>query len=559
VKLGLGLGLAGSFALVALVARADVIEVGPGDDVEAAMAMLAPGDELVLQGGTYTLTERFGVNLSGTASAPIVVRAKDGERPHLTRAGADQNLIDVDMAEYVTFRGIEFSGGSAGIRISGARFFTIEDCEIHDTGDVALRANDTGVVYESMRILRNHIHHTNNTGEGMYLGCNNDGCQFANALIEGNYVHHTNQASVEQGDGIELKEGSYNNVVRDNVIHDTNYPCILTYSTAGNGPPNVIERNLLYNCGDHAIQSAADAVIRNNVILGAGSDGIAMQPHQSGSPSNLVVVHNTVIDADGSALSVRSPTGSVLVANNALYTDGSTALLLNGAVDMVTVSGNVVQGSVQGTSSGFTDGDLAADFVDAMFSGMPPNDVFPAAGGALVGTGDADHVVDDDFNGTARDGAADVGAYRFATGGNPGWTLGPGLKGTAAPGGGDAGSGGSAGSDAGAGAGGGAGASAGAGGRAGGGGRAEAGGGASGRAGGGGAGAGGGAAGGEAPDGGVGAGGRDDSGCSCRIAGAQRGERRAAALWLALAIAVVAGALRRGFRRWGTRALGGSR
>ena len=108
---------------------------------------------------------------------------------------------------------------------------------------------------------------TNGTGEGMYLGCNSDECRVVNSLIEGNYVHHTNGPSVEQGDGIELKEGSYGNVIRDNVIHDTNYPGIITYSTLGHGPANIIEGNLIWNSNDNAIQSAADVVIRNNIVL----------------------------------------------------------------------------------------------------------------------------------------------------------------------------------------------------------------------------------------------------------------------------------------------------
>ena len=106
-----------------------------------------------------------------------------------------------------------------------------------------ISANSSGT-YEGLKILRNHIHHTNGTGEGMYLGCNSNGCRVANSLIEGNYVHHTNGPNVSQGDGIELKEGSYGNTIRDNVIHDTNYPGIITYSTVGNGAANVIEGNV---------------------------------------------------------------------------------------------------------------------------------------------------------------------------------------------------------------------------------------------------------------------------------------------------------------------------
>ena len=411
-------------------ARAEVFYAEPSDDidqVEATINSLEPGDELVLSGGTYTLGGRFSFSLQGTENAPILIRAAGGETPHLHRPNASQNIIDIDDAQYVTIRGIEFSGGSAGIRISGARFLTIEDCEVHDTNDVALRANDGGVTYESLRILRNHIHHTNHTGEGMYLGCNNAGCEVVNSLIEGNYIHHTNQASVTQGDGIELKEGSFGNVIRDNVIHDTNYPCILTY--ASNGAPNTIERNAMWNCGDHGIQSAADAIIRNNLILGAKADGIAMQPHQAGSPSELVVVHNTVVNASGDAMSLRGISGSVVIANNALYAQDGRAFYASGTSGL-TFDGNVGMGSVSGGSLTIQPGDLDADFVDASFGGAPPMDLFPAATGALVGTGAPAHVVEDDFNGTRRDGIADVGAYAFSEGGNPGWSLSKAFKST---------------------------------------------------------------------------------------------------------------------------------
>ena len=344
-------------------AAAEAFRATPQDDVETLMNELGPGDELVLAGGTYTLSGRFSLSVAGTAEAPIVIRAQEGETPHLHRPAPDQNIIDIDDAAYVTLRGIRFSGGSAGVRISKARFLTIEACEIHDTGDVALRANDTGATYEALRIVGNHIHHTNHTGEGMYLGCNHGGCEVVDSVIERNYVHHTNQASVTQGDGIELKEGSSGNIIRDNVIHDTNYPCILTY--ASNGTPNVIERNVMWGCGDHGIQSAADAVIRNNIVLSAGADGIAMQPHQSGSPSNLVVRHNTIVKASGNAMSLRGISGSVVVANNALYAQAGSAFHANGSAGLV-FAGNVGVGQVSSPLT-ILHGDLTTDFVGASF------------------------------------------------------------------------------------------------------------------------------------------------------------------------------------------------
>ena len=290
-----------------------------------------PGDELVLGGGTYNMSSAFRVTVVGTQQQPITIRAKTGERPRIHMSTGAQNIIEVSASRYVIFRGIEFTGGSHGIRLMDSDFVTIEECEIHETGDVALSANSGGT-YEGLRILRNHIHHTHGTGEGMYLGCNSNGCRVANSLIEGNYIHHTNGADVEQGDGIEIKEGSYGNIVRDNVIHDTNYPGIITYSTVGNGPPNVLEGNVIWNTNDNAIQSAADVIMRNNIVLG----NIALQSHEHGSPGNIQIVHNTIINS-GAGIEVRNVVGPVLIANNAVYSEGTSAIrLISGNLGLVT-------------------------------------------------------------------------------------------------------------------------------------------------------------------------------------------------------------------------------
>ena len=405
------------------------VDITPSGDLRAAIAALRPGEELVLAGGTYALSSGFRVTVAGTQAQPIVMRAKTGERAIINQTSGAQNVIEISASRYFVVRGIEFTGGSHGIRLMDSDFVTIEDCEIHGTGDVALSANSGGT-YEGLKILRNHIHHTNGTGEGMYLGCNNDDCRVANSLIANNYIHHTNGPTVEQGDGIELKEGSYGNVIRDNVIHDTNYPGILTYSAVGNGPANLIEGNLIWNSNDNAIQSAADAIIRNNIVL----DGpITLQSHQAGSPTNMQVVNNTII-TEGDAIEVRNVIGPVLIANNAIYSQSGTAIrLLSGNLGQVTVAGNVGHGGIEGASSGFTEGrGIAADLVNAHY-GVPPIDVFPKTGSALIGAAAAQYVPAIDFNSTSRTGSTDVGAYRYVATGNPGWTLAAGFKGGKRP------------------------------------------------------------------------------------------------------------------------------
>jgi hypothetical protein len=410
-----------------LPSEAATVEISPGSDVRSAIASLGPGDELVLRGGTYNFSSRFVVTAVGTPAQPIVMRGATGETAVINMTTGSQNVIEIDSSQYLVLRNLHITGGSHGIRLMNSDFVTLEENEIYETGDVALSANSGGT-YEGLLIRRNHIHHTNGTGEGMYLGCNSNACRVADSVIEWNYIHHTNRSTVEQGDGIELKEGSYGNVIRHNVVHDTNYPGIITYSTMGNGPANVIEANVIWNTNDYAIQSAADSIIRNNIVLGAS---ISLQSHQGGSPSNQQIVHNTVI---GASIEVRNVVGSVVIANNAVYANGSAAVrLISGSLGLVTVAGNVGVGGISGGSGGYVEGDgLGADFADAHFNGAPPIDLFPSAGSALRNAAVAAYVTTSDFNGTPRSGTADAGAYAYAPGGNPGWALTAGLKGGAA-------------------------------------------------------------------------------------------------------------------------------
>lgn len=423
-RIGNGAALAlAAFVSLGGVGVAAEIEIGPSGNLESAIADLAPGDTLVLRGGTYTFDGNMTWTANGTSAAPVIIRGKAGERAVLTQATGLQNVVEIRNSSYLVVERLTFTGGSHGIRLMNSDYVTIQDCEIYETGDVAISAN-AGGTYEGLRLLRNHIHHTNGTGEGMYLGCNNDSCRVANSLVEGNYIHHTNRASVLQGDGIELKEGSYGNTIRDNVIHDTKYPGIIAYSARGNGAPNLIEGNVVWNVFDNTVQIAADAVFRNNIVLG----NVALQAHQSGSPSNLEIVHNTIVTS-GSGIQVRNVSGPVLVANNAIYAQGTAIRLISGNTSLVTVAGNVGDGGLSGGSGGFVTGNgIAVDLAGADYSGEPPIDVFPASGSALIGAGDSRFSVQRDFNGDSRDGSVDVGAYRYAGAGNPGWAVQPGFK-----------------------------------------------------------------------------------------------------------------------------------
>lgn len=294
---------------------------------------------------------------------------------------------------------------------------------------MALSANGGGDTYEHLIIRHNHIRYTDGAGSGIALGCNRDACRVFNSLVENNYIHHTDGPNVTQGTGIGIGEGSYQITVRDNVIHDTKaHPCIITDSTLGRGGPNVIEGNFLWDCHDHGIQATADAVIRNNVILRASWDGIRSHPHEDGTPSNLEIVHNTVLAPTHNAIRIEGITGPVVIANNALFAEVGNAIHVTGDTTQLTVASNVGSGGTSGIDTGFDGNASVPTDLQAASYGALPQEVFPSEVSRLIGAADPAYLVENDFNATPRADAPDVGAYKWNAGGNPGWKLGETFK-----------------------------------------------------------------------------------------------------------------------------------
>ncbi len=409
-------------------ALANVVEITPADNYRSAMQSLIAGDTLILHGGSYPLSSFFELVLIGTAEAPIKIRAAEAEQPVIYYVNASQNIVNIRNSSYLIIDGIEFSGGSRGIRLQASSDITMRNCHVHHTAANAISANDIGSDYARLIFIHNEIDHAGQTAEGFYLGCNDDECRIHDSLIANNHIHDLTGPTVNQGDGIEIKAGSYANIVRDNVIHDTAYPGITLYHTNGNGAPNIIERNVIWNSGDNAIQVTADAIVRNNIVLSATAHGIDAHPSQGGAVGNLIIVNNTVLKANGDAIHINDVSGSVLIANNALYADNGRAVYADGMTSQVAMLGNVGKGSLSGVNGGFNaTGNIMTDFASANYSGTPPMDLVPIQG-PLVGTANTANLASDDFNLRLRSPQADVGAYRTDAAGNTGWPLQAGFK-----------------------------------------------------------------------------------------------------------------------------------
>jgi hypothetical protein len=406
------------------------------EEFETVANSLKPGDELVLYSGTYSQTARRAVTVKGTAEEPITICAAEDQEPLLTHpkdVAARYNNIEFVDCEYLTIRGIYFKGGSSGVRFIRGHHITFEDCQISHTRNNALTMNSGDC--DAFIIRRNHIHHTgllehgSTEGEGMYIGSHDGSCITTNSLIEGNYIHHTRGTSIGGNDGIEIKFGSYGNIVRDNVIHDTNigtkYPGIFVY---GDGKDiNIVEGNVIWNAGE-GIQVVSDAIIRNNIIFNCLATGITAAPHAAvPHMQNVKIVNNTIVNHPKGVLLRWNNAEKMIFANNAVYCPDSTAIDTSG-IGNSTFSSNYIAGRMVGAAldgSAFCDGGT----IETAFAASADHDYWPGPTSMLIGNADPDYVPELDFNHTTRNPPFDVGAYEWEfTLKNPGWRIKDGFK-----------------------------------------------------------------------------------------------------------------------------------
>jgi hypothetical protein len=406
------------------------------EEFETIANSLKPGDELVLYGGTYSQNARRAVTAKGTAAAPIIIRGAEGQEPLLTHpeeVATRYNNIEFVDCEYLIIRGIYFKGGSSGVRFIRGHHIKFEDCQISHTQNNALTMNSGNC--DSFIIRRNDIHHTglkqngSTEGEGMYIGSHSGSYITTNSLFEGNYIHHTRGTSIGGNDGIEIKFGSYSNIVRDNVIHDTNigrkYPGIFVYG--GGKGINIVEGNVIWNAGE-GIQVVSDAIIRNNIIFNCSATGITAAPHAAvPHMQNVKIINNTIVNQPKGVLLRWNKAEKMIFANNAVYCPDSTAIDAAG-IGIGTFSSNYIAGRMVSATldgSAFCDGGT----IETAFVVSADQDYWPGPTSMLIGNADPDYVPELDFNHTTRNPPFDVGAYEWEfTLKNPGWRIKDGFK-----------------------------------------------------------------------------------------------------------------------------------
>ena len=409
----------------------------PGDVVtfHAASGSTSATYDMGGYGSTFTWT--------GSQESPIVVRANPGHTITFTQSVSNKNTWQL-AGQYWVFEGFEIIGtsgvtGGLPLRLmDSTNDVVVQDLKVHDLYDNAVTANMGGADYSNITFRRLEIWNTAGTGECFYAGCQATDsttvpCKFHDSLFENNYCHDTclgmgstTCTGGSQGSGIQVKFGSYRNIIRNNVCKNTQTPCILLYDDWDQGV-NLVEGNLIINTRtDSGIQVSAGAIIRNNVIVGSAGDGVSISNnpdniYNNQGTRNIKLHHNTLVSNSGYGVGYSVVPSNSEFINNVAIGNSNGAYRDNVDMSSITWKRNGYDSVAPTTQTNGTfevAGTLSTEFVNAGSWNL-----YPKNGGSLAGAGSNDLLLAYDFNGFPRPcDAITVGAYEKTSTNNPGWT-----------------------------------------------------------------------------------------------------------------------------------------
>lgn len=384
-------------------------QVENGALLRTAMLALVPGDRLEIGPGTYSIASNTSLNLQGTAQNPIRIVSGTGGGVVITRPDGNQNTLNIGQtgsAAYLVLQGIEIRGGATGLNLGTCSHLWIDRCLIHQTGYEGIR----GTLQDMSRIhiTRNEIHTTGSisTGTGIYLGASSPMRVVSESVVAFNQIHNIGNS----GAGIDLRNGSWGNLISGNTVRNCSTVGIYVLGTAG-GVRNVIESNLCHSNGDYGLQVMKDATVRNNLVIDSNFGAFASIPLSGNNPDSLAVVHNTFVSTSHAArLSNWSLGTNMVFANNACYSRDQNAVFVSGSVGATTFAGLVAFGPVAaGIPS--TPGTGLGDFTNLSWDGAN-RDAVPSSASPLRNAAAAVHATPWDLAFRPRTAPHTTGCHR---------------------------------------------------------------------------------------------------------------------------------------------------
>ncbi len=413
--------------------------------LQSALSSASPGDVIQLADGSYSTSSDISISRSGTASAPIVVRAQHVGGATITGSGG---FTIGASTSYVTLSGFTLTG-SQGLSIPvGATHIQVTRNTFQMAGSVQYWVTVAG---DDAQIDHNTFQHKSTIGNFIEVVGPGSSGMAQNTWIHHNYFLDQSYTGANGGESIRVglsgrQHSAAHALVEYNLFErcDGDLEVISVKSTS-----DIIRYNTLRNSkGTITLRHGWNNTVEGNYLLG-NSTGIRM------FGNNHVVINNVVENSTGQALEigggeVRDDTTSgtdheavdhALVAFNTFVNDQASPIQMGDGGKAfqpsdVTVADNIISGTggTAETSAGGTSLKYQGNMLNGVTGGAMPASGYTTANPKLtldpaglyrlsLGSPAIDAAqgtfpqVTLDMDGQTRSGAKDVGADEFGAAG----------------------------------------------------------------------------------------------------------------------------------------------
>lgn len=409
--------------------------------IQAAINKVQPGDTITVRAGTYA--ERLHIQKPGTADAPIVIAAQQGEQPIIDginlNIANDSALVIIQQSQDITLRGITIrNSGGRGLLVTKSSRITIEATTIELCFAGGLHAGQVDkLIVEGCRIhdcARRFLAHG---PERMNVALLTRHCQ--DVTIQNNQVYENSD------EGIAVSVGCRQVVVRKNTCYDNRNGQISITSAVD----VAIDSNLCYHTGRDRFLTLTgqrgpgitkddlwryqtrgqwhtrDVRIINNIVVGCGVGFGAGR--KGGKLSSIQVAHNTILNSTEKAiqLGLRTPSTRSFIENNLIASTVGGEMAYAGGGEGIVWRHNLWSSfpgeSIYNPSSDLVEAEVGLANMNAPVSaGAVTADPYKLVGTSKAVNGGIAHKGEAlmDFWGIARDKKPDIGANEFPDGSN---------------------------------------------------------------------------------------------------------------------------------------------
>lgn len=293
--------------------RGQMVVVSDSPGLLQAIATAQPGQEITLLPGHYRLDDRILVARSGTATAPIVVRADEPGSVHLDMRTVEGFKV---TAPHWRFENLSIQGNCGDVPcehafhiVGAAHHFAAVNNLIVDY-NAHFKINGEGDTYPDHGMLESNTLRNNGVRNTDHPVAPIDLVTASHWTIRRNLISDFIKGNGDRiSYGVFAKgAGSHNLIEQNLVLCEDGLRGVpgqrVGLSLGGGGTEKKFCRD-----GGKCITEQADSILRSNLVAACSDDGIYLN-----SAARSKLLHNTLIDTGG--IAVRFPTSSADIVGN---------------------------------------------------------------------------------------------------------------------------------------------------------------------------------------------------------------------------------------------------